>query len=233
MNCPRQYSTELLNAIANNNLAKIIALIQHFACVDQVDMAQDALTPLMLAIDRNYQDIVKFLIDAGAGLYLSTYVEDSPLGLAVTKGNLEIVLLLLQAGANADVGGLCNPIVYAVQQERIDLIKILIEYGANVDGCSASGVTALMVAAITGNIKIVEMLLEEGANPDVLDEYGEIALDKAAYYGNEEIFNYLILLTSASILQEREYLHQKLAKGMLRKQRLKAKSKRDCQKDTC
>ncbi len=225
MNRSHKNSTRLLNAIAHNNLLEVRELIRQGADVNQVDMANDPFTPLMLAIDMNLTDIVELLVNAGADLYKSTYAEDSPLGLAAIKGNLEIVKLLLQAGADPDFGELDAPIYNAITGENLHIFKTLINSNADVYACCESGTTALMMAAITGNMEIVEILLEEGANPDAINKYGDIALDKAAHNGHQEVFDYLILLTSASVLEGREYLEKELAIGILRKKRKAQKEK--------
>ena len=226
MNSLNQHSTELLKAIASTDLLKVKELIRQGVDVNRVDMANDAFTPLMLAIDMNFTDIVELLINAGADLYESTYVEDSPLGLAVTKGNLEIVKLLLQAGANPNFGGLEPTIVIAIDYQYLDIVKTLINWNADVNIRTVSGTTALMIAAATGNMRIVELLLEEGANSDAMDDNLSIALDKAAYFGHQDIFDYLMLLTSTSVLEGREYLQKELAIGILRKERKAQKEKK-------
>lgn len=218
MHDSNQKNTELLNAIRACNVLKVKELINEGVDVNQFDMANDDYTPLMLAIKLKSADIVDILLKANANLYDSTYFEEIPLGLAAINGDLKITKLLLDAGANPDKGGESPPLCDAIHGEHINVAKTLIKRNADVNACDPSGVTALMIAAITGNMEIVEILLEEGANPDATDKYGNLALDKAAYYGHQEVFDYLSLFTSD--LEQREYLQKKLATGILRKQRI-------------
>ena len=89
----------------------------------------------MLAIDLEQLDIVKALINAGANLYDSTYFEDTPLGLAMRKGDLKIVKLLLLAGADPNYSGESPPIYSAIRskQKHVELVQTLINFNADVD----------------------------------------------------------------------------------------------------
>lgn len=211
-------NTKLLDVIGTGNFSRVSDLIREGVNINQFDIANDNFTPLMLAIDRGYTNIVKILLEAGANLYDSTYFEDTPLGLATTKGNLEIVELLLQSGADPDKGGESPPICNAVGIEHIDIVKTLINWEASVEACTPSGITPLMISAITGNLKIVEILVEEGADVNSIDEDGNVALNKAAYYGHQEIFDYLFPMTFN--LKQREYAQQQLARAIQRKKNL-------------
>ncbi|MEL6927391.1 MAG: ankyrin repeat domain-containing protein [Cyanobacteria bacterium J06600_6] len=105
------------------------------------------------------------------------------------------------------------------EQKHVELVKTLMDFNADITSCSPSGVSALMIAANTGNIGIVEMLLEAGANPDAVDTYGDMALDKAAYWGHQDIFDYLLIFTPCP--ERLDDLQKTLASAILRQQRLK------------
>ncbi|MGI4856868.1 MAG: ankyrin repeat domain-containing protein, partial [Janthinobacterium lividum] len=52
-----------------------------------------------------------------------------------------------------------------------------------VDGASADGRTALMMAAMFNRTEIVDLLIAHGANPDATDANGVTALDAARRMG--------------------------------------------------
>ena len=127
----------LNQANSSFDLPRIKELISQGFNVNRVNR-NDHLTPLMLAIKLRRADIVKLLLEAGADLYKSTYIEDTPLSFATSKGSLEIVKLLLQAGANPNQGGLVCPLHRAVVGEYSDVVRILIEAGADRLGSSSA-----------------------------------------------------------------------------------------------
>lgn len=71
----------------------------------------------------------------------------------------------------------------AVREGRIEDAKSLITQGADVDVRGENGGTALMIAAVQGNLRLVQMLLDAGANPNLKDTSVEdTALIHAARY---------------------------------------------------
>ncbi len=131
----------LLNkAISSFNLPRIKELIAEGINVNKVNK-NDRLTPLLLAIKLRRADIVKLLIDASANLHKAMIYADTPLGFAAAKGNLEIVKLLLEVGADPNKGIYGSPLHRAVLGEYSDIVKILIEAKANVNFTDMYGMT--------------------------------------------------------------------------------------------
>lgn len=100
----------------------------------------------------------------------------SPLVLAACGGHLELVRILVEAGADVNRpdggGGLplemrCDASWYpgaGVNDERgAEVARYLLEHGAHVNAIDRIGLTALHVAAATGNIKVIDVLLDGGA----------------------------------------------------------------------
>lgn len=108
--------------------------------------------------------LVKKLIQKGAKL--NPIYDITPLGLAARDNKLNIVKLLIEAGADLDF-----------QMEEVEKN------------------TALMIAAENGNFEIVKTLVEAGADVNLKSIYGEHALSMAAHIGNRKIFDYLYPLT--------------------------------------
>ena len=191
----RNTNFPLIEAISNFDLSKIKKLISQGTNVNQFDL-DDTLTPLTLAIEIERADIVKILLDAGANIHESAFLEDTPLAFAASEGNLEIVKLLLLFGANPNHGGYNSPLHKAASIGYTNIVKTLIEEGADVNYCDLSGITPLMCAVQGGNLSITKILINAGTDVNAIDEDGKVALNHAASYGYQEIFDYLFPISS-------------------------------------
>jgi ankyrin repeat protein len=149
-------------------------------------------TFLLHAIDVGWIEGTRFFIEIGADLHLCLPWEPLPLGLAVEKGDFEIVKLLLESGSNPNKGGVDNlPMHDAVGRERIDLLQLLIQSGAELNKRGHDDTTPLMVASYLGNLTIVEILIKAGACVHFTHESGETALEIAIKGGHKNVAEYL------------------------------------------
>jgi ankyrin repeat protein len=148
---------------------------------------------LLYTIDQRWIQGVRFFIKVGADVHLCLPWEPTPLGLAVEKGDLEIVKLLVQSGANPNNGGVDNfPLHDAVGLGRVDLVKILIKAGIEINTHNYSGETPLMIAAYNGDLILVKTLIESGACTHFINyECGENALEIAIEREHKYVVEYL------------------------------------------
>lgn len=96
-------------------------------------------TPLMVAVNRDNQPLVKFLLDAGAKTEVDTsYGTCSPLLQPLGPG---VAKLLLDAGAdvNVRVSGIEGPLTPLHYTTDPTIAKLLIEYGADLEADSPGG----------------------------------------------------------------------------------------------
>lgn len=123
-------------------------------------------TPLTLAVECRYTDLVKALVEAGADVNLN-----QPLITAIGSNddsvpNAELVILLINAGADVDRAkkqNLKTALMQAVIFGDANIVEMLIDYGADVNKKNSSGETALSIAKNRHNEGIVEMLLANQA----------------------------------------------------------------------
>lgn len=101
------------------------------------------------------------------------------LHVAVETGNIEIVRMLLDAGArvNAKSKAKQTPLLMIDDDATPELVRLLIERGASVNVQDDEGETALMKAAEEDKLEIVKILLEAGADVHLKDKEGETVLD--------------------------------------------------------
>jgi ankyrin repeat protein len=106
------------------------------------------------------------LIDAGASAKAANRYGVTPLALACTNGNAEVVELLLKAGADpnsAQAGGE-TALMTAARTGKPGPVKALLAKGADVNARDRKGQTALMWAAADGHADVVSTLLAAKAD---------------------------------------------------------------------
>ncbi|KAB5575308.1 ankyrin repeat-containing domain protein [Coniochaeta sp. 2T2.1] len=172
----------------------------------------DSLT-LLMAIWLATPDEVEDLIRHGADVNLSRHNLDTPLQLAVRRGNIDIIHHLLnhQADVNAlpavlvpmsEPNGEPNEfrprsaLAMAVEKGQLDVIDLLLKAGADVNGpiSTDGGASALQCAAAKGFLGIANTLIDTGAevNAARAGRYGRTALEAAAEAGRLDMVQFLL-----------------------------------------
>jgi len=95
------YSEELLNSVKKGELSKVRDLIKRGANVNIKD--KDGKTPLHIAVENNYEDIVKVLIQNNADVNIKDNNGNTPLHIAIMNGNEFIIKELLKAKADKNI----------------------------------------------------------------------------------------------------------------------------------
>ncbi|MCP4660430.1 MAG: hypothetical protein GY856_33935 [bacterium] len=140
------------------------------------------------AIEDGDLRTVRKLIRAGTDIeQIDEATGAAPLALAAECGNVDVVQILLRAGASPDWGGATTPLEAATLEGHIEVVRALIRAFADVNRPVADGFTPLITAASTGNLDMVRMLLKAGAIPGVNDDEGETALTIAKKKGHADI----------------------------------------------
>jgi ankyrin repeat protein len=102
---------------------------------------------------ENYSSYVNILI----------YRSQTPLMLASQNGSLDIVLLLLDYGADVNKGngfGL-TPLMISALYNHINIMNELIIHGADINSTNFYGMNALMMACSNGHFHCVDLLLKQ------------------------------------------------------------------------
>lgn len=124
------------------------------------------------------------------------------LSTAVKKHDLEMIKLLLEAGAQADCDLRADaptpedrqvtPLVAAVCAGDVELMKLLIAHGANVNHWPPSTLSPLMHGALTGQFEAVKLLVEHGAVIELQSmKLKTNAYEIAVHRGHREMANFL------------------------------------------
>lgn len=142
----------------------------------------------MLAIVGNDYDLIKQFLENGRDVNKTCLDGLVPIVKAVFEGNIDVMNVLLNYGANPDATfDTRSALSMSVIFNDIDAAKILIEAGADVDSYDGPGLTPLMLAVDEGNEEMVKLLIAAGADASLNDIQKETALDKAFKRGNEKI----------------------------------------------
>jgi ankyrin repeat protein len=128
-------------------------------------------TPLFSATKAGFVEGAKMLLKYGADPNLQAGSEsDSPLALALSEHNLELVHLYLMYGGDATriMGNGKTVLLKSITKTApAKLLQLLLDYGANPDSKDREGTTAMFTAIQAVRIDLMALLLDHGANPNL------------------------------------------------------------------
>ena len=81
---------------------------------------------------------------------ISVYEGATPLGIAISKGDIEVVKKFIEYGSNVnEKSNGMTPLMVAARYNRVEIIKILLSNGANLNEKDEKGFTALKYAELS------------------------------------------------------------------------------------
>lgn len=168
-----------------------------FSCLAEIQ-SQSALTTDMIflnAIKSGQLEDVNLMIKNGIDVNQTFSDGITPLHAAVINNQENIMVVLIQAGANVnatDPTTQATPLHLAALYGRESMAAFLIEKGAKVDANMKFGITPLLVATQFNQAPIVQLLLDKKANIQQSDQEGFTALHFAAQNGDAMVARLLI-----------------------------------------
>ena len=155
--------TILYTAAVNNQPKLVEWLCNHKA---KINFRRNGWSPLAVAADNGYTEVVEILCKAGANVNTATSISYTPLMYAAENGYTEIVQILIKYKANLeysnDFGS--TALLKAIEKDYVEIVDLLCRAGADVNHCSVKSFP-LQEAAYRKNTKIVKILLKHGADP--------------------------------------------------------------------
>ena len=139
--------------------------------------------------------IIKNKVESGIDINAFDEKGETALYKSVVQRNFSITRLLLQLGANPNIGHENHgdiPLTTAIYENCPAVISLLIEAGFDPSlPLDNDGVTPLMIAVDRNNLEIAKILLEAGVNINERDNRGYSALYYAAQNGHVTMMKFL------------------------------------------
>ncbi|KAL5603697.1 hypothetical protein FOVSG1_006447 [Fusarium oxysporum f. sp. vasinfectum] len=194
-----RYRHPLLAAMAKGNKDSVTALLGLSSRIhngtditdglkSKIDSVKPNHTPVSWACEEGHLAIAAFLLDQGAQVGVDDLVRFAG------NGNIEVVKMLLEKGADATVVDKDGwmPLLLASRNGYSEMVKLLLEKGADATAADKDGWTPLHEASWNGHLEITKMLLEKGADATVADKDGSTPLHLASRRGHLETARMLL-----------------------------------------
>ena len=148
-------------------------------------------TALLRAVESGSNEILEYIIKAGADVNTVNYSHYSALAFGVLKGNRTATNLLIKYGANVNYTDKMNrtPMIIAAQQNDSYIVKSLVQSGADINAKDINQSTAFLVAAENNSASVIEFLTDTQEIPE--EEYTK-AVIKSAMKGHVNTTNTLL-----------------------------------------
>ena len=176
----------ILGWAAQNGNAEVVSALLKLGA--NPNIADDGVghTPLMRAIDTQFVDIAKALLDGKADPNAKNLDGESCLMMAMHSGKVELVKLLIDAGADVNAAspdGNTAALIAAQDGSptALEMIKILGDAKANFNISNAS-YTPLVYATEQGNLELVKALISAGADVNGKTQLNATPLQSAISY---------------------------------------------------
>ena len=154
-------------------------------------------TPLHIAAEQGFWEIMEVLMQAGASLDLQTVNANAqtPLVHAVFGGRADVVERILKVPGqtpNEHLGPLRTTLMhFAAAAGHVNVIEKLLMAGADINALASTGATALIEAVREGRLAAVEKLLAAGAKVDIVSQ-GKTALQMSLFNRKTDILEAII-----------------------------------------
>ena len=180
---------KLANAVVNKDLTALDSLLNAGIDINVTEEDGGATVLLIACSFKDYDNVVSILISRGADVNFKGKDGRTPLMWAAGNSP-ETSKILLDNGADVKAKGDdgMNAFIqsaFGILSKKVDteVMDLLLENGADVNsalkGKDAAGWTALLFAAVNGDVELVEYLILHGANVNHTSNEGSTALSLA------------------------------------------------------
>jgi uncharacterized protein len=166
---PSQLITDqMFHALRDCNIEMVKKLLDD-GCSVECFVGRDNQTPIMLACSSGSIDMVKLLLQYNCNVNALDTKDTSCGALAISKGFVEILELLISSGFNLldqlDYQGL-SPAFYAAQSGHSAILEILHAHGVDLMIPDGRGITPCIIAANMGRKHVLAWFEDKGFDMD-------------------------------------------------------------------
>lgn len=197
----------LADAIEDDDVAQLRVLLKD-GCNPDANLYQDREesrmngefgydTLLTAAVVRKQFDCVAALLQSGADVNLGNSSGATPLMIGALVGDMGLIDLLLEHGANSKAVGPNGKTAlhFAIDKpNNLPVCKRLVEVGADIDAADDDGCTPLFVAVLRERLDLAQWLVDHHADINHKDRQGNTAL----YYGKTDAMRIILLKAGAN-----------------------------------
>lgn len=195
--------TPLMLACISGNLDIARALFSRLRSSDLDAQDVQGYTALFHASDGNHTDLVIALLQRGADPTICSMTLTTPLMLASSRGNDDIVTELLKGAARYRINDVdaenMTALFHAAAQGLGETVGILLQHNANPSLRTETEATPLLVAAEHGYMDVVKRLVECWPTPQAKQQYinlpnerGLTPLHQATAFGYADVVSFLL-----------------------------------------
>ncbi|CAG9760116.1 unnamed protein product [Ceutorhynchus assimilis] len=184
-------------AASTGNVQIAYLLILNQIDINVLNSAQNS--ALMVAIKAEKNEMIQYLVHAGADLTLKGIDGMTCLHVAAEYGNLEACKVILDSSfahknfVNLQDDNGWTPLAWACDYNFFDIAKYFISNGADINIRDVQHNVPLHWAAFKGNTQVVELLLSFNADINVQNVHGDTPLHLSA---RDDHYNCVIMLLS-------------------------------------
>ncbi len=186
---------EIHVAAANGDLARVESLLAADpGLISAEDQNATRDLPLHTAASTGQLEVIRFLVESGAGLDAGDSDRSTALHVAAVRGHPACVDYLIGQGADLafqDNNGSWS-MSFAVSGGNQEVVDILVKAGAPLDLTTANGMTLLHFAAMRGMADVFDLVVAAGVDPNGKADNGSVPLHWAAAGGQKDMITRLV-----------------------------------------
>lgn len=184
----------LLYTINGSNIEILKDLLSKSYSINQY--FSNGMTPLHLAVYRNKEQLIDFLLENGANVNLkaNNNYQATALQLAVFAKNQSIIQKILKKNPDLyikDAQG-ADVIFYAISLNQLEIVKIFLNHIGQIKNSGDAWEDLYLHQACRSNPEMVQMLIKSGADINKKSESGETPLMFSLYADSLDAFKLLI-----------------------------------------